>query len=303
VTAIDSVRHAALALALAGLPIETFANPPCAEGWFSVRARIVRIEPPQAVVNVRPPVGSMRPAGLGAVLCSGDTIENTTASRVVVLEAGRSIEVTSLSYQVGARPAVATAAANYVAGVMELVGGLRPPVPRAMPTATRGAGEALMRYERIRPILPLRDLPRQRLTDSQNVLVAWRDGVAPYRCLGFAEDTTLNWQSATTALGWCEPRQSFDRTVRMTVEDGRGLSTGWNTESATWDDVPRPPWNPNLAPEPSSAERVAWAIWLWRKAGREWRLQAMSMLNALSATEPLAADLLDRIIDENLPVE
>lgn len=278
-------------------------SPPCAEGWFSIRARIVRIEPLQARVTVRPTAGPLRSAGMDDRLCSGDTIENTSATRLVLLEAGRSVDVTSLSYRVGAGPAVAAAAAQYVAEVFDLVGGLRPPVPRAMPTGTRGGENQRATYERVRPLLALRDLPRQKLTADEHVLLAWRGGAAPYRCQGYGDDTVLNWQSVGTTLGWCDVAGALGATSRLTVEDGRGASTGWNLQRSTWDQVPRPPW---VAPRSAAAlapERVAWAAWLWRSGGREWRLQAMAMLNTLSATEPLAAELLDRIVDENLPAE
>jgi len=300
---VNRLATRAAAALLAGSPLIAAAAPACKEGWFSIRARIVRIEPAGARVTVRPANGALHAAVLDERLCSGDTVENGTASRLVLIEGGRPVEVGSRSYVVGAGPAVPAAAAQYIAGVFDLVGGLRPAVPRALPTGTRGGASEPAAYERVRPLLALRDLPRQKLTADERVMLAWRGGAAPYRCQGFGDDTTQNWQSAPTPLGWCEVGGPLAATGRLTVDDGRGASTGWNLQRAAWNEVPRPPWAAGRSADLTAPERVAWAAWLWRSGGRDWRLQALAMLNTLSTTEPLAAELVDRIVDENLPVE
>jgi hypothetical protein len=272
------------------------ARSPCSEGWFTIRARVVMVEPASVVLHAIQGA-SRREVSLGALLCSGETLEVPSDSNVEVLEAGRTIKVSPRGHQVGASPAVRAAASAYVDGVLQIVQGLRPALPRALPTASRGRSAPESNYRRVRLISGLRDTPRQRLMADAQPVLAWRSGVEPYRCSVTSEDATRLWLTPPTAAGSCNLSLLQTRATRVGVYDGYGYTAGINISIVDSSMIPLPPWGAG----DTTAERTAWAIWLWREGQPEWRLQAISMLNALADAEPIAANLLERIFDENLP--
>lgn len=272
---------------------------PCNGGWDAIRATILRMVPPDAKVTVRGADGMRRLAGARERLCAGDTLEKTDGLELELLEAGRVVKISTQPYRLADAQPVGAAVKRYIDGVLQAVGQLRPPVPPARPTGGRGGADGQESYQRLQAPNALRGLPRQRITADSILMAVWREGQAPYRCNATDEDTQTRWQSEPTLQGWCVVGVPAAGLARLSVRDDRGASMGWNLQPATWAELPRPAWL--AASDPMPAERLAWAAWLWREAAPEWRLQAIAMLQSLATREPIAAELLDRIVEEGLP--
>lgn len=275
---------------------------PCADGWFTIRATIVALDGPDQSLRATSARGA-RPVGLHDVLCAGEILEVDARHRVEVLESGSVRTVTPPGHRVGAAPATAAAASKYVGLLFEMVRGLRPPLPRAAATGARGGRTEAQGYEAVRLLAGLRNVPRQRVTLGQPVLLAWRGGVAPYRCTVSDDTATELWQSETVAGAWCEGAKFTGAASRLSVVDAQGVYAGVNVTVVEWAVVPRPPWGSFDPTTSSTTDMTAWAAWLWRSAPAEWRLQGLTMLQALGAQEVVSANLLERALDENLPWE
>jgi hypothetical protein len=284
------------ALAVAG-------GAPCPGGLFSIQAMVTRVQPADSVLFRIPSAGGAPVALIaGGILCEGDMLEfGPVASgvKVEIYEAGQVITVDGGlgAYRVksGAR-AVLAAASAYIATALGGVGDLAMPQDRPRPTAARG-GEA-DEAAPIRPIRTLRDLPRQRLSTEARPVLAWTGGVPPYACQVLDAETEVRWAAGGIESGWCKAETGEASAARLIVRDARGRSAGWNVRAAAPAEVPRPAWLPGAVVTLSSADRTAWAIWLWQDGGPEWRLQAVAMLDAQARDEWLARYFLDGVLGE-----
>lgn len=300
---------AGLAASLGGMPsLAAAAGAPCPGGLFSIRAMVTRVQPADASLFRRAAAGGAPvPLAVGGVLCEGDALEfgPVAPTTVEIYEAG---EVVTLDgrrgpYRVrsGAR-AVLAAASAYIGSAFGGLGDLALPQDRPRPTASRGdAADAEGASAPIRPVRPLRDLPRQRLSVEARPVLAWTGGTPPYACQALDADAEVRWSAGGLQTGWCGADADPAHTARLVVRDARGSSAGWNVQPAAADAVPRPPWlSGPAAPDAalSSADRTAWAIWLWQSAGPEWRLQAVAMLDAQAGREWLARYFLDSVLGE-----
>ena len=283
----------------------TAGEPACPRGWFGIQAMVTRIDPSTGKVGKRPVGGRSADVVVNGVLCEGETLLFPKGSEKVVVElyeAGRVVIVDARQepYTIrGGASEVLSAALAYVATAFEGALGLGLPPSRPQPTASRGkdAPEAASTRQ-IQAILHLRNLPRQRITDGTRPVVAWREGAGPYACQALSDGTAVLWARTDLDAGWCEFGADMQRTARLVVRDARGRSAGWNVVRAVWTEVPRPEWIALGTPVVSSADLTAWAIWIWEKAGPQWRLQSLGMLNAEASSEWLASYFLDSVLAE-----
>lgn len=283
--------------------------PPCAGGWLSVQAMVTRISPGTAKVSKRAGAGPVTDLKVAGVLCEGESLLFANAadgSLVELYEAGKVVVVEARygSYTVksGVHAAL-SAAASYVNAALSGASDLGPPPARPSPTGVRGdAASAQDAARQVRPILPLRGLPRQKVSVGARLIVGWRDGVAPYSCEVHDDDGPITSSRTSTSQGWCEMPADLRRAVRLVVRDGVGRSTGWNIAVITESQVPRPQWLPAGAGFAPGTDQTAWAIWLWQHGGPEWRLQALGMLNASAGSEFLAGYFVDRVLAEVPPI-
>lgn len=182
---------------------------------------------------------------------------------------------------------------------------MKPPPRRARPTIGRllgvtGPTLGAVTGTLVAPlsaIAPLRDLPVQKLVSGSRPVLGWHGGRAPYRC------QWLDRYGETLAGG--EPLDSADCVAPATPPQGTALAVSgasgvdliWRAEVVAATALPRPHWLAADAADTAEA-RAAWAIWLWREGGIEWRLQALAMLGA-SREFLVASVLLDSILAES----
>ena len=302
-------RAAAAAVVLlvsSGANLARAVTPPCPGGWFHAQAMVTQVLPPTAKVNKRTGSGGApSPLKAGSVLCQGESLvfeEPGDGSEVELYENDKVVRVSAQtrSYTVqGGVQGVLEAAGSYLNSVMSGVPSLSAPPSRSKPTGARGSGDAPQdpaSVRRVLPILPLRDLPPQRVTRDTGLVVGWVNGVGPYACEALDQDGALLWSRKDIAQAWCEVPPGIDHVARVLVREHAGRSNGWNVQLANDRDIPRPPWLP--PGPPAGAERTAWAIWLWQEGGPQWRLQALGMLNALSASQFIAGYFVDTVLAE-----
>lgn len=296
------------AFALGTVGQQAFAiDAPCGQGWLEVQAQITRIDPPAKKARKIKQSGVGEDIGVDGPLCAGDTLAVPDDVRwVEYYEAGHVTQIgTKQTHTVMATSsALVTKAAEYVRLAMQAVNLLAAPPSRPGPTASRGSGPVTAADAgSLHAILPLRDLPRQRLVPDAAVTVGWRDGQGPYSCEILDDTATSVWKSAPIDTGWCEYRSDLRLAARLVVRDTRLRTVGWNVAPAVWHDVPRPDW---VAAEGNGsiegATLAAWGVWLWQNGGPPWRLQSLAMLSRASRTEWLAGYFIDNVLAEAPPV-
>ena len=283
---------------------------PCRRGWFGVQAIVTRISPASATVQKLSAQGYSSKIAVNFALCDGDTIVFPDGGDGTVVELYKTGEVVHVEaskgpYAIkGGARATIRAATAYVDAAFEALLNLGPPPPRPNPTASRGTGaSALAAEEHIQAILNLRNLPRQRVTADAHPIIGWRGGIAPYACQVLNDSSEVVWTLANLGAGWCEFGASLGPAVRLVVRDAGGRSVGWNVATVPWLDVPRPEWVPVETSMLPSADRTAWAIWIWQRAGPEWRLQSLGMLNKAARVEWLANYFVDSVLAEVPPLK
>lgn len=163
----------------------------------------------------------------------------------------------------------------------------RLPSPNALPefrsiTVTRrgesdGEGVEAENPMPLRPIISLRKLPIQFVTENTTFVYGWRGGKTPHECqsLSLAGEVISAIGAATN---WCAIPLESKRPARLTVRDSLDGRYGWNIDFVKWSDVPRPGDVATPIEELSRADRAAWGMWLWQSAPNKWRLQALSMI-------------------------
>lgn len=305
---LEGVVYVALLLGLHNRAggVASAASPTCADGVFGIQAQVVRIDPPHAVPRKQLRSGGEQPIRVDDPICAGESIVLDQAGPI------RSIEL----YREGRKEVVKPGqpfinrggvlaylrdALAFITDVVEGSEGLKSPPDIPGPTAPRGNG--------INPTVPalpigamrfLRDLPRQYLTDNMPPVISWREGVGPYTCEAMTNASVLIWQTRhPETISWCAFDSDLKDAVQLLVRDSRDRSESWNIDRVPWDAVPRPEWIVSAVWGISSADRTAWAFWLWRHAGPRWRLQSLGMLHELTPHEWLAGYVRDNLLAES----
>lgn len=305
--AVPSFSHATTVLlfgcaltSAAGAQTPTRARP-CGS-WFSVSATIARIDPRNGTVKIIDAKGVERPGSVNAVVCSGETVKVEKGTSVVLYEAGTNRSLSggngaASEYVAGGSPAIVDAIGNYVASVLSLVTSVDTPQPEARPLNARGGASEQATTEAFRPIAALRGLPLQQLTRDVTPSLGWRGGAGPYRCVVSSAAGEVVWKSPFLAVDTCTLAKVANG-VSVVLEDSSKAQFRLNLRPVEWNGVPRPEWLPPGTARPTPAELAAWAIWLWRSGGPEWRLQSLGMLRGAAGTHWLARNFLDQILNE-----
>jgi hypothetical protein len=299
------MRHAGIhwmvmCIALGAIPAWA-VDVSCKEGWFGVKAQIVRIDPAGQKVFRRRGSEPDAPVGVDDTLCAGDVLRLPNEVKSIdYYEGGRTVHLTERTYTAGGTGSFGGKAGEYVKLLMGSVAVLSPPPPR--PAATSSRGTVAVQAGPAQAILPLKDLPRQHIAIGLSTYVSWRDGHAPYACEVTDESADPLWKGTATEQGWCTIPVENRAAARLSVRDADRRALGWNVQVVQWTDVPRPKWIDGLAASQlPAAQTTAWALWLWREAAPEWRLQALGMLGSAAKNEWLAGYFLDGVLNESPP--
>ena len=295
-----------LAAAAAALSMGTArAAEGCPSSVFGVAAQIVRIEPPDKQATKTLPDRREVPVGIDDLVCAGETLEFRSggATRIdIYVNGARKVLVPPQSFR--ADPGTlrfSSQALTFLADALQGLSSIKSPPDIPRPTAVRGApGLTPAVPLQIRAMRLLQDLPRQNLTLDTHPVLSWRDGVEPYECQAMSErgDAVLHADHAVSA-SWCVMPSQADQAVQLIVHDATARLVGWNICHVSWPEVPRPDWIAAGSPALSSADRTAWAWWLWKAGGPPWRLQALAMLNELAPQEWVAGYLRDNVLAES----
>ena len=280
---------------------------PCASGLFGVAAQIVRIEPAGGLASKRLASGQEELIGVDGLVCAGDTLElkrGGPVSKVELYAQGQKKVLVSPDRFESKQGAISYAAQalTFVAGIARGAESIiKPPPDIPGPTAARGgnANTPAMVLQ-IRAMRLLRDLPRQSLTADVQPVLSWREGVEPYVCQAMSDLGDVVWQEPRPRVtSWCEMAPDLDQAAQLVVRDARGRTESWNIRRVAWSEVPRPEWIGTASNTLSSADRTAWAWWLWKVAGPAWRLQALAMLHEMAPKEFVAGYLRNQLLAES----
>jgi hypothetical protein len=299
----------ALAALLLGIVAsgDVHAAKPCPAGLFGVAAQIVRVEPAGALASKRLASGQEELVGVDGLVCKGDILElkpGGPVSRVELYAQGQKKVLVSpdrFESKQGAISSV-TQALTFVTGILQGAESIiKPPPDIPGPTAARGGNANTPTLVlQIRAMRLLRDLPRQSLTVDVRPVLSWRDGVEPYVCQAMSDLGDVVWQEPAPQLtSWCEMAPELHQAAQLVVRDARGRTESWNIRRVAWAEVPRPEWIGLGTNDLSSADRTAWAWWLWKVAGPTWRLQALAMLHEMAPEVFIAGYLRNQLLAES----
>lgn len=289
---------------IAGASHAVAAEPACEEGWLAVQAQVMRLTPGDRAAERITPEHRRLPVRVGDLLCEGDELILPEGGAAELFLAGRVVQVDGAGsphlIKAGARMRLAEAS-DYLRLAFKSLFVLAPPEARPSVTASRGGnGRPALS---LAPIMHLEVLPRQRLTPDLSVVVAWRNGDGPFSCEAVNGEGTPVWTSKPEPEQSCRFGPRMSGVARLNVRDTRQRSTGWNVSTASWHDVPRPAWIAASASAcPDGGYMGAWGIWLWQNGGAAWRLQSISMLDAASRHEWIAAYFLAQVLAEVPPL-
>jgi hypothetical protein len=305
------VRSRWMCFATAGLSLwwvglsANAATKPCPGGPSSIKAEVIRIDPPKGPAKKQTAGGREQPIEEGDFICADEGIALPVGGPVrrIELYVGGRRQVVEPRRPFKAGSGIASflrEAGALIGDLFESSGELRAPPDAPRPTAPRGSLPADPEHTMsIRALRALSGLPVQRLTHDVRPVVAWREGVGPYRCRAAWGDARASAEiSVGEATSWCTIEPAPTGAQRLMVRDARGGSVSWDAEWVAWKEVPRPTWMPGGTGPTSTADRAAWALWLWRDAEDYWRLQALSMMNELASREWLAAYLRDGVLGQ-----
>lgn len=281
----------------------------CSSDLLSVVASIYRIEPPNLPVNVQSAKGAqietrkihdcLRAGEILTLQDKAQKVELFIKNNFVRITAGKPFNGT---YKVPEGVPFSDKASAYIKAAVELFSITSSPL--RTPTATgisRGDSDNdLLPSPRqpLRNIQTLRNLPTQQIASNTTAVLSWREGDGPWTCEGLAQDGATVTESESVSRGWCVIPKTERPLVRLLVKDARGDKIGWNVSTVSSAAIPRPEWINQPEETLSSADHTAWAIWVWRSAGPQWRLQALSMLNENSESSWLAGYVLNGILND-----
>jgi hypothetical protein len=274
----------------------------CPSRLFGVAAQIVRIEPPDAKLEVKAK-GVSKTIGLDGLVCAGETLElpqGGPVSRVELLVQGKKQTLVPPQRFVSPNDTLgfASQALSYLSDLTQGVRSLRSPPDIPTPTAARGFTRDPVPAGQVRAMRLLEELPRQKILASTPLVLSWRDGVGPYVCQSVSEDgTVLSDTHVDKTSSWCTLPLESAKSDQVLVTDSQGQFQAWNVRIIAATEIPRPEWLPVKA-TPSAADQTAWAMWLWRNEDKAWRLQALRMLNDLAPTVWMAGYLRNSLLAE-----
>lgn len=289
----------------------------CAHDLFSITGSIMRIKPADLPVKVLPNNGTspeyrniggcLRPGEILSLQANKDKkheVELFIKGKPVLITTGGTYNGT---YKVpeGAVVTALESAIAFLEGIKELPSAIgippRKPIPTNIPRgdSANSKDQTPVPRQPLRNIHILRNLPKQEIASTAAIVLSWRNGESPWKCEGQDQDETTVIKSQSVSTGWCEITINGQSPVQLSVKDARGDTISWNAAIVSPDVVPRPDWIKQTDKPLSSADRAAWAIWVWRTAGPRWRLQALSMLHEISEDSWLAAYLLNSILDDD----
>ena len=278
----------------------------CPSGLFGVAAQIVRIEPAGALASKRLASGQEELIGADGLVCAGDTLElkpGGPVSKVELYTQGQKKVLVSPDRFESKQGAISYAAQalKFVTDIVLGAESIKPPPDIPGPTAARGGNaNTPSMVLQIRAMRFLHDLPRQSLTADVQPVLSWRDGVEPYVCQAMSDLGDVVWQEPRPGVtSWCEMALGQAQAAQLVVRDARGRTESWNIRRVTWSEVPRPEWIGRASEALSSADRTAWAWWLWKVAGPAWRLQALAMLHEMAPKEFVAGYLRNQLLAES----
>lgn len=278
----------------------------CPESFLGVRALVAKIEPAGQTFAKQLANGSQETVGLSGVVCVGESVvlPSNGLVRRVELYVGWGIEVVTPKRAFRNEGGVIAAmgqAASFLSQTLGIARDLRAP---RRPTAThsRGPEQKGAPVGQVRALAGLKDLPIQRLTSDTAPVIAWRDGKGPYECEARDNRGERTWsaKAGPTDAAWCAFGAELRGAIQLLVIDAAAGRESWDIQRASWPEVPRPEWVGKETRTLSSADRAAWALWLWKEGGREWRLQALGMLNQLAPALWAAGYARDGILNGEL---
>jgi hypothetical protein len=274
----------------------------CSGGVFGIEAQVVLIDPAGASLMKRAPNGKQLPVNIDSFICAGDSISvpaNGPVKKIVLYHGGRTVSLArgqTFTNEEGVS-VYASQALEFVSNFLHELGEIKSPPDLAVDTTSRGDADASAAIRK--PRFLGERLPSQRLTPAIAPIVTWKDGAAPFVCEAQSgEGATLWTVKVPDSKRSCAFTSDLTKVSRVTVHDAQAQTVTWDITPASWSDVPRPEWISSASFSGSAADRTAWAFWLWKEAGPEWRLQALSMLNELASQEFLAGYLRDNILAE-----
>jgi hypothetical protein len=278
----------------------------CAGGWFALQARVISIAPPTARV-FKGRAGSLAsvPVMQDSFLCAGEMLVFDAASEPVsveLLEAGKVTRVDSSKRSYTVRSGVDAGAGTAGAFIDALLSGARllgPRTARGQVNGVRGGSGApvnLSTVSQVSAVLPLAELPRQKLAVDSSANVSWLNGAGPFKCETRDDDNTLLWASAPTQLQWCAVPMQSRKIASVVVREASGRSMRWQVEVVDTAEIPKPPSAVSTSRNRSANDTTAWAIWLWQKGGPQWRLQALGLAASVENDVFLARHFLDSVL-------
>jgi hypothetical protein len=282
---------------------DVHAAPDCPAGLFGVVAQIVRVDPPGTMLSKRLVSGRDEPVGTNGVICAGESLDVSDKGGL------RSVEVYTGGRKEVLKPDVrfqrergllahTASALNFLSDLIGGVAAIKPPPSVPVPTAVRGAESTAPAATVVRALRGLRE-PQQKLVMGLAPVLGWRGGSGPYRCLALsdaAEEVASAVQPGTAS--WCAIEGDVSRAALLQVRDDFGKRESWNVTFVEEADVPRPAWLGSTQ-RLAHADRTAWAVWLWKDAGPEWRLTALAMLHRLAPVEWVAGYARDSLLSES----
>lgn len=301
-----------IAVAVAMTSFQAHAAAPdgfCPGGWFAIEALVTAITPPGTLVKKRNAgENSSVTVKTGDVLCEGQILmfaEPGKGGTVELFQGDKQIIVESASREYELQGGLGhsiSAAMQYVNGAFGAIGSLKRPAPRPSATAGRGvSGADSVKADHIRLIQPLAKVgsERQVAIVGTTLLLAWREGKAPYRCELLADDEVV-WTGPPTDDSWCETAPLPAGIERVSVRDGEGQRAGMNLRTISVAELARPPWIMDSSAMDAGPNEAAWATWLWLERS-DSQIAALSMFNA-SRREFIAGYVVEGILREDVPI-
>lgn len=295
------VQPCLLAGLIALLGADANAASICSAGLFGVVAQIVRVEPAGSMLSKRLTDGKVEQVTANDVICAGERLEVTRSGGLRIVEIytrGQKKEIVPIdSFEAPSGPLAYSAdALSYLSGFIGGVNGIKPPPQIPLPTAVRGSAGASSLPTDLFALRSLKGLPRQKLVTGVAPLLSWRGGKGPYTCVALSDVGEVVWKAAIDGShSWCLTSGGLTQAVQLQVRDAQGQRLRWNIAFVAPGDVPRPAWL-SKGDVVSPADGTAWAVWLWKSSGDEWRLHALAMLNQLAETEWSAGYLRDNLL-------
>jgi hypothetical protein len=283
------------------------AEEACPGGVLGVAARVLRIEPAGAELTKRTSLGVDVAVTVGSYICFGEVLQLMQGARaaksVVLDERGRPFELPALGRfeRKSGSFAFAEAAVVYLGRALGGLSNLKQPPDIPPPTAARGgAAVAADTAFSVRPNRLLAGLPHQAITRDLPLILSWRDGREPYTCEAASGVGDRLWGGKVVeSSSWCEVPGSVANVARWHARDEGGRAASWSVRYVEWRELPRPEWVLPGDTRPNASEQTAWAWWLWKSAGPEWRMQALAMLHSRVDQDWVAAYLRNQILSES----